>query len=372
MKFVQCITFCLLTLLLANCQMVRFSARPHTAQIVYEGWLDCFESNQPGGQPWCEASAILVQKNRTYFASDKDMPAPRSSVFSINGLLSNKVSGQRTTTVYSEQPLLRTVHKIEEFASSPNQQWVFLIAAFDRIRLGYPDLNGYNMLLAWQPGHEDSPQVVGANGNAGVSLTLRGQLQKALGNPAYFKVEGLAATSNRLWFGVCEQGESADKFESRITILAAPYHTEAGTKTSLVPNQTQLLLGPITFRREFNVANLEATLPKPLAISSLEFDPKRRCFWVLTSYQQGEKMGAYLWTISENDLLAKGNLQLVRTPDGKPLQFTHKAEDMTFADPNTLYIIHDDDQIETRIGNQLRKPNQAAYSVVKIIERKSD
>ena len=366
MNFARYVIILLLALPIANCQT--FRPRPHrlTAQITREGWIDCFEPGLNDGKTWCEASAILAQRDRILLANDKDMPAPRSSVFSISRLLLTTPGPKQSRPVYSEQPLLRAAHKFEEFASSPDQQWVFLTTAFDRIRPGYADFHGYNLLFAWQPGQETTPQLLGSNGNQESSLTLRCQLEKALGNPAYFKVEGLAATSDRLWFGVREQGDSYEKFDYRITILSAPYHTETGFGLGAMANQKRLMLGPITFMRDFNVADADAALPKPLAISSLEFDPKRRCFWVLTSYERGNTLGAYLWTISEKDLLGNGNLQLVRTASGKPLQFTHKAEDMTFTDPNTLLVIHDDDRVRTHIGTQERKPNQAAYSVVRI------
>lgn len=366
MTFARYVFFALLASLLTSCETFRPRSRHLTAQITHEGWIDCFEPNLNDGKTWCEASAILAQRERILLANDKDMPAPRSSVFSISKWLLNKSGPKQTRPVYSEHPLLRAAHKFEEFTSSPDQEWVFLTTAFDRARPGYSDFHGYNLLFAWQPGQENNPQVLGANGNQESSLTLRCQLEKALGNPAYFKVEGLAATSNRLWFGVREQGDSYEKFDYRITILSAPYHTETGFGLGDRARQKRLMLGPVTFMRDFNVADIDAALPKPLALSSLEFDPKRHCFWVLTSYEQGNTLGAYLWTISEKDLLGNGDLQLVRTADGKPLQFTHKAEDMTFTDANTLLVIHDDDHVRTHIGTQERKPNQAAYSVVRV------
>ncbi|MBO0936839.1 hypothetical protein J2I47_09815 [Fibrella sp. HMF5335] len=368
MKFTKYVVVLLLPLLFSDCQTFRPRARRVTAEVVLEGWIDCFAPTLAEGKTWCEASAILAQNGQLYLANDKDMPAPQSAVFRFNGLPTDQDAWRRAQPVYSEQSLLRSAHKFEEFAASPDQKWVFLTTAFDRIKPGSAEFNGYNMLFAWPTGQENSPQLLGTNGNSGVSLTLRSQLQKALGNPAYFKVEGLAATNDRLWFGVREQGDTYEKFNYRITILSAPYHAESVSGTGPIPNQKQLMLGPVTFMRDFNVADVDTTLSKPLAISSIEFDPKRHCFWILTSYEQGDKLGAYLWVITEKAMLDKGDLQLVRNANGKPIQFTHKAEDMTFTDTNTLLVIHDDDRVRTRIGTQERQPNQAAYSVVHINE----
>ena len=366
MRFCKYIPLILTAFVVANCQTFRTQGRSHTAQVVREGWIDCFEPTLNGGKIWCEASAILAHRGRLYLANDQDMPTPRSAVFRINGIPGKVPTAHHAKPVYSELALLRSAHKFEEFAISPDQQWVFLTTAFDRFAPGSANLNGYNMLLTWPVGHEDTPELLGTNGNEGYSASLRCQLQKALGNPAYFKVEALAATNDRLWFGVREQGDSHDKFDYKITILSAPYHTEPSLRAGAAISARQVMLGPITFMREFGGSNVDAILPVPLAISSLEFDPIRHCFWVLTSFEQGDNLGAYLWTITEKDLLNTGKLQLVRNANGKPIIFTHKAEDMTFTDANTLLIIHDDDHVRTRIGNQERQPNQAAYSVVRI------
>ena len=349
-----------------------------SARVTTDGFITCFEPNLAEGKTWCEASAVLAQGDRLYLANDKDMPPPRSSVFYLSGLpnyiaqpgAAQPNAGQpgavqpnavQTEPVYLEQRALLRAHKFEEFAQSPDQRWTFLTTAFDRIKPGSTDFDGYNMLLAWHPGQEGDVQVIGGRPGDSTSLGLRQQLQQVLGGSPYFKIEGLAATNTDLWFGVREQGERFDKFEYRITILKVPYSTQKGPDGA-----DRVVLGTLELVRNFDISGVDASLPKPLAISSIEYDPARRCFWILTSLEQAEKIGAYLWVISEKDMQTTANLQLIRTPDGKPLIFTHKAEDMTFTDRNTLFIIHDDDRLRTTIGSQERQPNQAAYSVVKI------
>ena len=292
-------------------------------------------------------------------ANDKDMPAPHSAVFSIPVTQIEPGNAADQLPTYLDQPVLRAARKFEEFAQSPDKHWIFLTTAFDRIKPGSADFDAYNTLLAWHPDQEGNPQVVGADSGATTSLALRRQLQTALGGSPYFKIEGLAATDTDLWFGIREQGDRYDKFTYRITLLRAPYRTQTS------PNgQDRVVLSAPVFVRDISVTDADTTLPKPLAISSIEFDPARRCFWLLTSYEQTDHIGAYLWVISETAMQTNGPLQLVRSPDGKPLSFSHKAEDMTFFDANTLFIIHDDDRVRSRIGPRERQPNQAPYSVV--------
>jgi hypothetical protein len=347
-------------LVFAQCRTAQPVSTP-SARITSEGFITCFEPNLAEGKTWCEASAVLAQGDSLYLANDKDMPAPRSSVFSVISPLQSESGTVQPEPVYLEQRVLRMAHKFEEFAQSPNRNWIFLTTAFDRIKSGSTEFDGYNMLLAWHPGQEGEVQVVGARPGDSTSLGLRQQVQQVLGGSPYFKIEGLAATDTDLWFGIREQGERYDKFDYRITLLKAPYRTEktaTGTK--------QIVLGALELVRNFEVGDVDPALPKPLAISSIEYDPARRCFWILTSFEQADKIGAYLWVIPEKAMQSNGNLQLIRSPDGKPLTFTHKAEDMTFTDPHTLFIIHDDDRVRTTVGPQERQPNQAAYSVVRI------
>lgn len=347
-----------------QCRTVKHTppAAAKTAVLASEGFITCFEPGLADGKLWCEASAVINQQGRIFLANDKDMPSPRSSVFyfpTIGDIIGTAANPRPAT--YLNVPTLQAAHKFEEFAQSPNRKWTFLTTAFDRIKPDTSEWDGYNTLLAWQPGREGAVQVVGADGTGKASLSLRKQLQAALGGSPYFKVEGLAATDTHLYFGVREQGERFDKFDYRISVLSAPY------RASRADNADETItLGAVTPVRTFKVDDVDPVLPKPLAISSLEYDSVRHCFWLMTSYEQAGQIGAYLWTITEAAMAANGDLQLVRTTGNKPLAFTHKAEDMTFLDANTLLIIHDDDRLKTHVGTQDRQPNQAAYSVVRI------
>jgi hypothetical protein len=73
--------------------------------------------------------------------------------------------------------------------------------------------------------------------------------------------------------------------------------------------------------------------------------------------------GQYKLEINEKPIL-------VRTPDGIPLKFAHKAEGLAVLEDNTVFVIADDDRILGRDfitdkNNQFsRKLNQAAFYIV--------
>jgi len=85
---------------------------------------------------------------------------------------------------------------------------------------------------------------------------------------------------------------------------------------------------------------------------------------MLTSYEKDGKLDAYVWTNTLADLKVGKPFRLVRGRGRKPLRFGHKAEDVTLLNSNRLLIIHDDDRVQTIVGNQTRQPNQAAYTIV--------
>src|SRR4028118_566246 len=114
------------------------------AGITREGFLDCFEDGLfANGLPvWCEASAILFDGKRLLLANDKDMPDNRSSVFYWG--LKNGVPDTATQVSYLNNPIFKTAKKFEDFAATPDGRFVFLSTAFDRVKPGSSEWNGYN------------------------------------------------------------------------------------------------------------------------------------------------------------------------------------------------------------------------------------
>jgi hypothetical protein len=355
---------------LVECKTSRTAAGKSTpvlsASIETENLLSCcdFGTKMPDGNPaWCEASAVLFEDGTVFVANDKDMPAGLSSVFT-------KPWKSFADTTVRPTPLLastfRDTKKYEDFAS--NGEYVFLTTAFDRVKPGSPDWDGFNTILYWKKGNEANPQVLAPVRGAKNSVAYREQLSKVLSQnrPAYpngmpyFKVEGLAVMDSLLLFGIREEGEKYDKFDYRVRIVAVPFFVE---KTA--DGERLQLRDAWRIVADFDPSTV-AGLPKPLALSSLEYDRNRKLFWLLTSIESNGQLDAYLWTATPDVLMNNRPFTPVYDAAGQPVHFNHKAEDLTFIDASHLLVIHDDDRANTKVGTQIRQPTQTAYTVLKI------
>ncbi len=353
-----------LLLLASACQSIRlpFSHKlPTTSAITDEGLLTCFA---PGtavdGKPvWCEASAVWYDGKRVFVANDKDMPADQSSVFTKP--LSSLADSTQLPT-YLPQSTFSNGTKYEDFAQTPDGKFVLLSTAFDRVKPG-GSWDSYNTILYWRKGDEQHPRVLSLNEASRTSVSLRQPLATALANDEYpgslpyFKIEGLAATETKLLFGVREAGKAFDNFRHVDKIVAVSY-TVDGDRIRL-KNDWRVVA-------DFKPETADEKLPRPLGLSSLEYDPARRCFWLLTSLETKGQVDAYLWVIAKNDLFAGKPFRLIRNANGDPLHVNHKAEDLTFLDKDRLLLIHDDDRFQTLVGRRVRQANQAAYTILTV------
>ncbi|RAK02041.1 hypothetical protein LX87_00155 [Larkinella arboricola] len=370
MKPVIPIYLLVVTLFLVECK----TSRPTTGKAVHalsasidtQNFLSCcdFGTKMPDGNPvWCEASAVLYDNGTVFFANDKDMPAGLSPVMT-KPWKSLADSTARPTPLLAEA--FRTARKYEDFAS--NKEYVFLTTAFDRVKPGSSDWDSYNTILYWKKGQEANPQVLAPERGAKTSVAFRDQLGKVLAQnrPAfpngmpYFKVEGLAVMDTLLLFGIREEGEKFDKFDYRVRVVAVPFFVEkTGSSERIVLKNNWRIVA------DFDPSTV-TELPKPLALSSLEYDRNRNLFWMLTSIESNGQLDAYVWTIKPEDLLNNRPPTLLRDANGQPVHFNHKAEDLTFPDAHHVLVIHDDDRTNTTVGTQTRQPNQAAYTVLRI------
>jgi hypothetical protein len=357
-----------LTLVGSSCRVSQrhtSSTLPTTATITEEGFLSCFSPNTVAGGNalWCEVSAVLYDGKKLLFANDKDAPADQSPVFSR----SLTQIADTTRPSYLMAPQYAAAHKYEDFARTPDGRFVLLATAFDRIKPGSTDWDGYNTILYWRTGDEANPRVLATDEAATSSINIRQHLTSVLANDTfprgmpYFKIEGLAATETKLFFGVREEGKSYSDFTHRAKIIGVSYRVDGkGTQERIVLGDDWTLIA------DFNPARVHPELPVPLALSSLEYDPHHQCFWLLTSLEINNKLDAYLWVIRPEDLYANKPFTLITDATGKPLHLGHKAEDLTPLDQHRLLLIHDDDRVQTTVGKATRQSNQAAYSILTI------
>lgn len=337
-----------------------------TAQLTEEGLLNCFTpGTSVNGQPiWCEASAVLFDGNDVLIANDKDMPAGQSSVFTKKPAA---LGDSTQAPVYLNQPIFENAHKYEDFAQTPGKKFIFLTTAFDRVKPNSHDWDGFNTILYWRNGDPDHAAVLAPDDTSRNSMAYRQRIAQVLANDQfpgsmpYFKIEGLAATDKQLLFGIREEGKSYESFSYQAKIISVSYRVE---KTNT--GERIRLDDDWKIVNNFDIAKAEPSLPQPLALSSLEYDPQRKTVWMLTSLEANGKLDAYVWASTLADLYAGKPFTLVRNTQGQPLSISHKAEDITPLDKNHLLLIHDDDRVRTQVGSRIRQPHQAAYTIIQL------
>lgn len=359
------------------------------AIIKKEGTLECFkrvndylscESSTDSLPINCEISAVTYYNQKLVLGSDKNFPdhaISQSPIFEIAYPINSTIQKS-----FMENQEIFNAQKFEDFTISPDQEFVFAITAFDRGEINIDknyikDFDRFNNLIYWKVGEAEKAKIIHDTTRFGIrsSVSMRRRILKALNNSTvdlpvininHFKIEGLAYySSNRLLLGIREIGVHFTKAVSTFLILSAELSDDfkiKGIKVFYFKPQSQL-----------------AGITTPLGISGLEYDPKTKNLYVLTSYEPrgvvekcDEDIGAYFWVLTQNSLVNNGSPLIIRNPDQTPLHFAHKAEGISLIDNNTFFIVHDDDQITGRNlvtdpENQFKRyHNQAAYSIVEL------
>lgn len=356
-------------ILIFACKTAKIPSAPLTATITEEGLLTCFApgTKLQNESVWCEVSAVAYDGQKLLFANDKDMPASLSPVFTKT--LATLADSTQLPT-YLMPAAYANGRKYEDFTQTPDRKFILLTTAFDRVKPSSTDWDGYNTILYWRTGDEQHPLVLAPDDTSRTSIAYRTRLAQALatsefpGSVPYFKVEGLAVTDRQFLFGIREVGTSYKLFKPVDKIVAVSYAVEktgAGERIRLRDDWRVIA--------DFDPARKEASLPRPLSLSSLEYDPGRNFFWMLTSIETQNQLDAYLWYSTPDDLMADKPFTLVRDAAGQPLRFGHKGEDLTILDKNRLLIVHDDDRFQLPVGNKIRQPNQAPYTIITIRQR---
>lgn len=356
-------------LLIFGCKTTKFptTASPLTATITEEGFLTCFAPRTTLDEKpvWCEASAVLFDGKNLFFANDKDMPPGQSPVFTKSP---KTLADSTQLPTFVTQPAFSAGRKYEDFAQTPDRHLVLLTTAFDRVKPGSHDWDGYSTILYWRSGDEQHPKVLAPDDTSRTSIAYRQRIAQLLatdefpGALPYFKIEGLAATDRQLLFGIREEGKSYENFTYRAKIIGVSYQLEktGGTGRIRLADDWKIV-------NDFVIAKADSTLPQSLALSSLEYDPYRNRFWMLTSLELNGQLDAYLWTATPDELYANKPFTLIRNAQGQSLHTPgHKAEDLTFLDHNRILLIHDDDHAPTTVNARVRQPNQAAYTILTI------
>lgn len=338
------------------------------ASVITEGYFSMFQKglSYDSALLWSEASAILFDGKKVFFANDKDLLNAKSAV--CYWPVKNDFPDTINPPLYLQNPLLKKAQKFEDFTKTPDGKFVLLTTGFDRIKnKNDHSWDGYNSLLYWPTNAPDKAKVFSFSGKDSTSVSLREKFgtilkdEKFPNGVPYFKIEGLAATREFLLFGVREQGVSYKSFDYKIKILKVSYNFSNNTLT--LKNDWEVLA-------DIDIKKIAPTIQENIGLSSIEYDKDFNTFFILTSFEDANenKVGAYLWTASFNDL-QNNKMYPVYSKSGSYLKFTNKAEDLTKISKNKYMVIFDDDRVVTEINGIKRQHNQSGYSIIELRSR---
>ena len=360
---------------LSGCASTALALR-YCARVEQSGSILCSANAKTS----CELSGVAwvpgvpgVRQGELIFVNDKTPgDANESSVFSMPyaGAVFD-AGGPKTFYAY---PPFSQVSKFESMAVSPDGQHVIAASAFDRISAQNNSMDRFNVLLAWNAGTPEQAQVLARSEREGVasSLPLRERLAKALQNhlgtyPAYFKLEGVALLpAGRIVFGVRELGNSYTDFDYRVTLITGDYQVINGELVLSTTAELKVI-------RDFTA--LSDQVGRRVGLSSIEYDAAGQRLLMLTSYENADVVGAYLWVLPVGADGSVGDApQLVRDSSGAPFLLTHKAEGLAVLGQGRILVVHDDDRIATAIHDsrpgkpteRVRQLNEAGFDILQL------
>lgn len=343
-----------------------------TVETLKKGLISCFPQgtrDERGKLVHAEVSAVVFDGEQLLMASDKPIPgAGRSSVFAVDY---DQDQGPRDSTLrYIDTPAIRGAAKYEDFALTPDGNYIIATTGFDRVAEASAELDAYNSLVLWPKGRPEEAHVVASwhRGEAPSSVALRKHLLQVIGRP-YYKIEGLAAVPRKdaddlLLFGVREQGEHHADFDYCSDIIAVPYRIDGGE-----------LIFTGEFRRAYSFVPHEVErVLHTCGLSSLEYDPYSGDLYILTSFESEDsagnpEIGGYLWITTLEDLVLGARPHLVTHNDGEPVVFANKAEGLAVVRPDRLLVVFDNDRhlgLEGDRGRETRTPNEAPYTLMSV------
>jgi hypothetical protein len=350
-----------------SCKTSKNTAKSSNESLfsVREEKIDCFEAGLKADTSliYCETSGVVFYNGKLYLAADKSFG--KLPAYQPVWVMPYKEAFPNQACTSLQNPAFKKAEKYEDFTITSDKKFILLTTAFDRYRADHV-WDGYNTLLGWIAGKEDNPFIISDENETKSSASYRTGIQKALTSdkfpdgPPYFKIEGLAALpDNKLIFGVREVGKSYADFEYVCKFVEVSYQITPTGKISL-QNDFKLTY---TFLPEKT-----SEVSQTLGLSSIEYDTYNQRLYLLTTYESGTEessktQGAYLWTLSLADMQKQAKPQLVRKPDGMPLHLSHKYEDLTIIDQNTIFLIADEDRVKPEISG--KAPHQTWCAILK-------
>jgi hypothetical protein len=308
----------------------------------------------------CEVSAVSRVGERLVLTNDKPIPDAASSPLFSLGLDNRRITDQ--APVYLNDPAIEQSRKLEALTRTLDGRYLIASTAFNRVGDEQDaTYDGFSTLLYWPVEQPGQARVVSPSTRQGITSSrgLREQIGAALG-ASFFQVAGLSvAPGNRLLLGIRKQGRDFRDAVDVFRVLAAPFSLQGGELR---------LTG--SFELLFEFSPKAPGSEQVLGLSSIEYDRYNEdALFALTSFEHGNTISGYLWSIPMPQLLERQPLvpQLLGDGTGAPLRFGNKPEGLEVLDANTLLIVHDDDhvQVTSSADSQASGPGEFAYSTVR-------
>lgn len=321
-----------------------------TGSVTSSGIVDIPDQKQRA-----DLSGITRVGDKLLIVNDR---TPNKDVGQAVYTTSTDIKNGTTLTPMTSLPDVN-VQKLEGITTSPDGDYVFATTAFDR-----GDQPEFNVLMAWPANDPAKAQILGSDDAAATtSGKLRAELVKTLGTP-FVKIEGIAASKDKLYLGVREQGPDFKQAAYVIKIVTVDYSVVGGELKLGSVDPTVWKMAPP------NSADMKA----PLGLSDLAFDAKQDRLLMTTSYEkrgaEPENVAGYLWELPVANLATGQPAELVTKDSGDPLMFTHKPEGVVQVPGKGVMVLHDDDERLTTVaapeGPRARQLFEAAYDFVTV------
>lgn len=371
------------SVILASCLLIPAAPAepvPLVMRVAKQGLIEGYPAGAKtadGKAAYFESSAVATDGTTAWFMGDKPAPEKLSSVVSVtlSGLNKAVVPFAEVKPVTGAAgAAFAKVSKIES-ATVTEEGVRFAATAFDRFVPEANTLDPFNVILAWRGVDTEKAAVVnpltlnGVTSSIALRMPLRTMLQDAQWpkGPPYFKMEGMAALpGKRLWLGIRESGESAEKFSYRFTVLETKWEEKEG-RIGIAPEFRKVL--EVT-PEQLGAAGVSRT--EGVGISSLEYDAERGIVWAVASWEEETTDGAWLLALTAPTEAGQApQLLPVRDAEGKPVSFPYKVEGLCVVDARTLLVTGDEDRrataVQTPEGPKTREPHTGVWAVLEAV-----
>lgn len=359
-----------------------------TAKELQFGSIDCLNSSDPEAKKntSCELSAVVyVKDGRLFLANDQAMPPKIPSA--IQWINVPKTSARHIQPEgYIRQAAIATARKFEEMTLTPHGT-LLAMTGFDRYLDHDASLDPFCELLSFDWERPTFAHSITGIMIEGQLVPLRKAMAMAIrtetgAEPPYLKVEALTALDGQtLLFGVREMGKNYSECSDQIRFLQIGYREISLGIIELVGNFKQIYFLSEEKQKEIMHSYESAKSYQISGVSSFVFDYHKDRLYFITTHEGAGKtlengvetksIDGYLWWITKEDLLSHKMPHPVLDLNGKPLHMKgHKPEGMTFLPDGSLFVICDEDRVESKMkeGEPLRSRDEAPYYIFGIKE----